>query len=850
MAAQLRLILVLVALAQTPAATSPQTPPPTPQQAAIDQLIKDADAASRSNDIDTMLRLADDVIAQSRAIDDMNRLAQGVSAKARAFWARQQPRQCVDTLREAIAVFDRITSLNVKFTIANNAGNCFIASNQADDAVAWQQQAAQLAHELRNPGLESQVAGNVGLMFVAMGEPALGEEWAQRAIAIATDAKDDLRRAFGLSTFAFAALSDPPTAIPRFREVIAAFEKVASSPALKAQAAVPFGSLAVMEAVVGQDEAAIRDADEYRVRHAALGSGFDGSLASSVGAKGMALFHLGRLSEAETVLLEARTIWSRLDGQSDLIAGDRLLTELVLARVLRAQGRRAEAFETLRAILAAFDRFRTGRSSATALELVAVGVYRAFSEMADMLIADGRTGEAFELSERYRARVFLDQLDEQRRGDSGMSPVHAAREAELATDAVKLQLKALSPSLTTEERATTRSQLQSIDLALDAVRADVRRTSPRSGLRFTTNETLADIQRSLPRDTVVVSYLTGQDRSLVFGITSTQTAAGVLPGEAALKQSVDAYAKQIATRPSPGASRAAALRREAARLSSVVFDTVTPLFAGKTRIIVIPDGPLHSVPFEALTTPGSPTVWLAERYVVSYAPSMTALIALAAAPASPPSATLFAVGDPATGAPAGTTRGPDVPFTALPYTRVEVARISKLLAGSVQVLGADATKRAILSAPLDRYRYIHVAAHAFVNAVRPGRSGIVLAPMDKDAGASILQVEDIQTLRLNADLVTLSACSTASGRAVLHEGVMSLARAFLLAGSKSVAASLWNVNDEATAVLMARFYTELTAGKPRDEALSAARLSLIRGTNARLKDPYYWAPFILIGAAR
>ena len=151
------------------------------------------------------------------------------------------------------------------------------------------------------------------------------------------------------------------------------------------------------------------------------------------------------------------------------------------------------------------------------------------------------------------------------------------------------------------------------------------------------------------------------------------------------------------------------------------------------------------------------------------------------------------------------------------------------------------------SEELDDFRYIHFATHGFLDELHPGRSGILLsrAPDSKEDG--ILQTSEIMRLKLNADIVTLSACSTGLGKFVNGEGVLGLTRAFFYAGARNVAVSLWNVNDSATAALMKSFYLNLRRGLPKREALREAKLSLLRSSQPSWRHPYFWAAFVLEG---
>jgi CHAT domain-containing protein len=186
----------------------------------------------------------------------------------------------------------------------------------------------------------------------------------------------------------------------------------------------------------------------------------------------------------------------------------------------------------------------------------------------------------------------------------------------------------------------------------------------------------------------------------------------------------------------------------------------------------------------------------------------------------------------------------------LPYTRTEANNIGALfpVAQRKVFLGAEASEQNVKSAALADYRYLHFATHGVVDEEVPSRSGVILSLVGNEKEDGILQMAEIMRLNLNADLVTLSACRTGLGEVVDGEGVLGLTRAFMYAGARSVVASLWNVNDTATAELMKTFYANLKKGESKDEALRHAKLSLLHGRQVSWRNPYYWAPFVLAGA--
>jgi CHAT domain-containing protein len=169
-------------------------------------------------------------------------------------------------------------------------------------------------------------------------------------------------------------------------------------------------------------------------------------------------------------------------------------------------------------------------------------------------------------------------------------------------------------------------------------------------------------------------------------------------------------------------------------------------------------------------------------------------------------------------------------------------------APTMQALGFEASREKILHTDLSAYRFIHFATHGFINNENPDLSGIVLSLYDEHGNQQngYLRLSEICNLRLNADLVVLSACQTALGKEFRGEGLMGLTRGFMQAGALRVIASLWNVNDKATAELMKLFYNKLLIEKmPPAQALRAAQIELFK--SRRWQSPYYWAGFVIQG---
>jgi len=189
------------------------------------------------------------------------------------------------------------------------------------------------------------------------------------------------------------------------------------------------------------------------------------------------------------------------------------------------------------------------------------------------------------------------------------------------------------------------------------------------------------------------------------------------------------------------------------------------------------------------------------------------------------------------------------PLQNLPKSRDEVDEVAKIMGPrSVELLGADATEATFKGEPLDQFRIIHIAAHAIASTRFPERSALVLGEDPKKQEDGLLQAREIQNLRLNAGLVTLSACDTGAGRLWGEEGIASLERSFLFAGARSVLASYWTASDPYTMALVEHFYHYLAAGLDEGAALREAKLDLIKEFRSEA-EPYYWAGFNLVGDA-
>lgn len=357
---------------------------------------------------------------------------------------------------------------------------------------------------------------------------------------------------------------------------------------------------------------------------------------------------------------------------------------------------------------------------------------------------------------------------------------------------------------------------------------------------------LSRIQKSLrPGESLIEYVLDRHEPSYALEIKRASVRVHKLPSRDQIDKLVRAYIAAVKA------------KGDWAPLARNLYDFVlAPAISGHpTAITIVPDGSLHLVPFAALIDAG-------DQYVVS---SMTVT--------SAPSATVFHIlrtahgsgtgGRPFLGVayseelePASTvasasraqaTFNPQrLKLSPLPYALQEVTAAAEAVGNrSVLLTGKQASEAALKAESLNDFKIIHIAAHGVGNIAEPDRSGLVLAA-GNEAEDGFWQAREIRRSKLSAHVVTLSACETGVGRLQGEEGIMNLARTFIVAGAKSVVASLWEVDDQSTATLMKHFYRHIAAGASVADALREAQSDMlfVFGKDAQ---PYYWAGFTVIG---
>jgi CHAT domain-containing protein len=491
----------------------------------------------------------------------------------------------------------------------------------------------------------------------------------------------------------------------------------------------------------------------------------------------------------------------------------------------------------------------------------------------------GWDAEALHASERAKARSLVELLAEAhidlREGiEETLLAEERTLDAQLETRRREEQRR-LAGTASPEPSGSSPRALDALLAEYEDVQGRVRAASPRYGaLSRPQPLSLKEIREQvLDRDTLLLEYALGEERSFVWAATSDTLTSHELPKRAV----VEAAARRLYEAWSVGnALGQAEVGRRARALSEMLLGPVADQLGDK-RLAIVAEGALQYLPFAALPSPrgGASAVPLVATHEVVSLPSATTLAVLRreASGRSAPGLRVAVLADPVfdrrdprvLGRGASGGSAPNVVDDALTRSMQETGlrRLERLSAsrreaqaisalagpgGSYVALDFQASRATALGAEVSGARIVHFASHGLLNGRHPELSGVVLSLVDERGRPKdgFLQTRDIYKLRLSADLVVLSACQTALGKEVRGEGLLGLARGFMYAGAPRIVASLWQVPDRATSELMKHFYEGvLQQGLRPTAALRAAQLAIRRAK--RWRSPYYWAAFTLQG---
>jgi CHAT domain-containing protein len=482
---------------------------------------------------------------------------------------------------------------------------------------------------------------------------------------------------------------------------------------------------------------------------------------------------------------------------------------LTAAQIQQAKGNLSESRKLFQSVL-------TQRTQDPALPL------DAHAGLANLWIREGRTKEA---ENEFRSTVA--GIEQGRtsllKDDSKLS--YVASLMRLYRDYVDFLVTQHEPERALEVAESSRSQVLASRVAV------------KDGNRDKAERHTAVEYRRLAREmrAVVLEFWLGPNHSYLWAITGEGVHQYELPPLAEIRRLIGQY-QAVTT----GARNPLEVAGDTGHRLYEALLAPAGEVARSGRFVIVPDEDLYSFDLESLPAPGDAGKFWIEQATVSIAPSLNFLAGRQRENNSRPAAGLLIIGDaPTAGAQ----------FPRLEYASQEIDSIAHSVGGTRQAIlrGEDARPAAYTNAQPGQFGFIHFAAHATANAQSPLDSAVVLSgPTDRNR----LLARSVMGIPLAAELVTISACRSAGGKAYAGEGLVGFAWAFLRAGARNVIAGLWDVSDRSTAELMSGLYANVAAGEDVPTALRAAKLDLIHKGGAYAK-PFYWAPFQLyVGTTR
>lgn len=770
--------------------------------------------------------------------------------------------QALDDFQQALPGWQRAGDRSGESSDLHNIATTYERLGRLEEAIEYFNKALAIHRAVGYKAGEANTLGNVGRLRESLGDYTAALDFYGRALPLHRAAANPKLEASTLHSMgvAHAALGERHKALEYFEQAL----KLRRAASDRNGEADTLDRMALLDASLGNRDSALDLARQALALHRASES----RRGEAISLHAMAISHAGagRLDAAIEVDRESLALFRQI--------GDRPAEAAVLYGIARSESGRNRLDEARARVEEAIDIVEATRTRVTNQELRTsffASVQDYFELDIDLLMrldrdrpGAGFAAAAFEVNERSRARSLLDLLAESPIDvREGVDPTLLERERALRRSlnaAADRQMALSRTKATAAQIGKAAADIAALTEERRSLDAEIRARSPHyAALTQPRPLTLERLQRELlDGETALVQYALGAERSYAWVVTRESVAGFALAPRAEIEASARRFVEL--------ASAADAKSEDAARaLSRLALGPLASRLRSK-RLAIVADGALEYVPFAALPRPGAGSRRLvADSEIVGLPSASTAAVlrtetvgrpraerevAVLADPVFRPDDARVTT-QPAAAEPASPARALDLHLARLSGSRREAQFILASVppARRLQALDFDASLPTATAPDLARYRIVHFATHAFVDTEHPELSSIVLSLVDARGRPreGILRLHEIYNLRWRADLVVLSACQTALGKPIRGEGMVGLTRGFMYAGVPRVVASLWKVDDQATAQFMKFFYDALLrpGGMRPSAALRAAQLKML--AEPRWSAPCYWAAFVLRG---
>ena len=777
--------------------------------------------------------------------------------------------QAIETYQRALEILPG-DQLRYRGDILDNLGVSQLALGLPEDALQSFTAALQIQEEIDDLSGQGRSLAGIGSVYESTGKQELALEYLETALTAQRENKDGRGQTSTLKFIGKIKLGNGD--FSEALEAHTAASRLVTAPIDKAriQQEISQDLIAANRPIEALESLAKADAMAADIQNQKL-------LADSLHISGDAWLKTGQFDQSLTAFEDASKSYHALG--LDL---ERSRSIFGAAKATLGLGQTKQAQERAELAIASVEKLRSQLVAPELRSFFLASRQEYYAFLIDTLMrlheqsngtSDEYLRQALSVSERSRARALVDLIHEASidLGDTRQTLLYQR----MAENRYRLNqlLEKQDESGLDVQIAGIRQELAGIENELNLLQIEIREQNP--GYTALTDPQILDadqIQELLDADSALLQYALGEDRSFVWFVTRDSIEAWPLPAREVIEQD----ARRLHDLLQVPAFSAAAKKELATSIESLSGQILGPVHQPtRKRLIVAADGVLHYLPFSVLNSPDQDNAYqpfLATQEIV-YVPSMSVLatqrknrqdpqqpvkeIAVFADPVF--SATDNRFGDvPSNGEttssrglpPQAASLGEAAQLKRLPATAHEARSIVKLVepGQSLLALGFEANRESVMQASLGDYRIVHFATHGLIDSRYPALSSLSFSQFDKNGKPldGSLRLHDIYKLELNADLVTMSACSTALGREIAGEGLTGLTQGLMYSGSRSVLASLWQVPDRATAELMKLFYQNLLDKKQKPAAaLRNAQLDL--SSEPRWRSPYFWGAFVLQG---
>jgi CHAT domain-containing protein/Tfp pilus assembly protein PilF len=813
----------------------------------------------------------------SRELKDRSNEAVELHNIGSVYSALGEKQKALEFLNQALPIRDAVNDLSGKVSTLNQLGGVYEDLGQWQKALDLYSQALPIVQALGYRPMEADILHNIGGIHSILGERQKALDFYNQALSISRVVGDRKGEARTLSAIAavYSVLGDRQKALDAYNQALPISRLVGDR---LAEAGLLSG-IANIYADLGERKKALDlYSQSLSIRRT---TGDRSGEAVTLNNIGSVYNDLGEKQKALESFSQALSIFRTVGNRSREAS-----TLANMASLFRAQNKIPEALNSISSSIKIIEELRTGIQN-DALKISYFSSVQGYYQVKiDILMqlhqqqpTKGYDAEALQTVDQSRARVLRELLIQSNANIyKDVSPELLKKEQilnrniaafekadiimqDIATNPFSGVPKEKSEELLAEYKKT----FVILYAARDDLRNTIRRASPAyANLQYPKPITLAQIQQQLDPDTLMLQYSLGEKESYLWVIGQTNLKTYILPKRTDIEKSVTIFRKELQlTAP-----------QSAIDLSQQILAPAADQL-GTKRLVIIPDGILHTIPFAALNTPNTKTYNpLITQHEITNLPSASTIGILRTTVATKPRGPkqlailadpIFRKDDPrltgkTTQANNNLDLGEqiasgrvsrDLNLNRLPFTATEAKGILALVPNqdSTSAFGFDASYDWITNPKISQYRYVHLATHGFFDNDKPALSSIILSSFDAQGRdrRAFLRFPDLFNLNLPTELVVLSACETGLGNNIPGEGLVGMTRGLMYAGALRVAVSLWAVDDQATSDLMQDFYKNLWQSKKSHAAsLREAQLKM----HQQGKAPYYWAAFTLQGEWR